>query len=330
MASKPLILVTGATGYVGAHIVEQALDVGYPVRVTSFPGKINSSKGQFGEGVEVVEMIDIATGDLTNALRGVEIVIHAAAPHVGETDLERVISGTVDGTLNIARQAAKANVKRIVFTSSWSACVDMGDPAACFSNYVFTEKDWNSATTEQVLSGKHNKNPVWLHGAAKSLAEQEIWKFADDHPEVDVTTINPPFIYGPLAKGTKINKEVLRTHPSLGRFYSLLLAGSSLLELPPSLAIPIAVDVRDVARAHILALTAPPTTEIGRKRILIGGRNFRMCDVSEHRVTPIATIDTSRAKEILGYNEPLPWKKTVNDMINKKHCAALGLYVRKV
>lgn len=48
--------------------------------------------------------------------------------------------------------------------------------------------DWNPATTEQVLSGKHNKNPLWLHGAVKSLAEQEIWKFADEHPELDVTT----------------------------------------------------------------------------------------------------------------------------------------------
>ncbi|KAF3072886.1 hypothetical protein CFAM422_005096 [Trichoderma lentiforme] len=283
---------------------------------TSRPGKVNAFKTQFGDDVEVVEIIDIATGDFTTALQGVEIVIHAAASHVGETDVTRVISGTVDGTLNIARQAAKANVKRIVFTSSWSA---FQSPKLIFAD---SQIDWNPATTEQVLSRRHNKNPVWLHGAAKSLAEQEIWKFADEHPEVDVTT------------STKIEKEVLRTHPSLGRFYSLLLAGSSLLELPPSLAIPIAVDVRDVARAHILALTAPPTTDLGRKPILIGGRNFRMCDVSEHvaatrpelkyrlgnprveRVTPIATIDTSRAKEILGYNEPLPWKKTVNDMIN--------------
>lgn len=117
---------------------------------TSRPGKVNAFKTQFGDDVEVVEITDIATGDLTDALQGVEIVIHAAAPHVGETDVTRVISGTVDGTLNIARQAAKANVKRIVFTSSWSACVDMGNPAACFSNYVFTEKGMSIFT--QVFS----------------------------------------------------------------------------------------------------------------------------------------------------------------------------------
>ncbi|KKP05751.1 NAD dependent epimerase/dehydratase [Trichoderma harzianum] len=68
MASKPLLLVTGATGYVGAHLVEQALEASYPVRVTSRPGKVNSFKKRFGDGVEVAEVVDIATEDLTNAL----------------------------------------------------------------------------------------------------------------------------------------------------------------------------------------------------------------------------------------------------------------------
>ncbi|KAJ7759449.1 hypothetical protein DFH07DRAFT_958049 [Mycena maculata] len=40
--------------------------------------------------------------------------------------------------------------------------------------------------------------PLWNYLATKILAEAAAWKFADDHPSVDLTTINPPFTYCPL------------------------------------------------------------------------------------------------------------------------------------
>ena len=46
--------------------------------------------------------------------------------------------------------------------------------------------DWNPATKEQVLAG--GQSPIWVYSAAKTIAEQEVWKFAEAHPEIDITT----------------------------------------------------------------------------------------------------------------------------------------------
>jgi len=89
--------------------------------------------------------------------------------------------------------------------------------------------------------------------------------------------------------------------------------------------------VRDAARAHILALRSPPTKEVGKKRLLIAGPNFTWKDAVEHlavvrpelkprlpytseaKTTPLATLDTSRAKIVLGLDTYIDWKKTVED-----------------
>lgn len=101
------------------------------------------------------------------------------------------------------------------------------------------------------------------------------------------------------------------------------------LETPPQM-----IDVRDVAKAHILALTSPLTSAspgIGRKRILVGGPNWfwkdavellsetrpqyreKLSDASDAVRTDVATIDNSRAKEVLGLTEFVDWKDTVQD-----------------
>lgn len=103
---------------------------------------------------------------------------------------------------------------------------------------------------------------------------------------------------------------------------------SGVQNLPPT-----TVDVRDVARAHILALRAPHSKDVGRKRLFIAGEPItwkaavehllvvrpqlkeRLPDVSEAAVTPIVKIDSSKAKELLGL-EFTAWQKTVEDTID--------------
>ncbi|KAH8114399.1 NAD(P)-binding protein [Phellopilus nigrolimitatus] len=331
--SLPLVLITGATGYLGSHIVLQALEAGYPVRITTRPAKVEAAKKQFGGTVDVAAIADIVDGDFTEALKGVGAVIHAAAPLAGRQDAHGMLDSAVKGALNVVRQSAAAGVTRVVVTSSWGTANDI-DAARTFTDYHYTDKDWNPATREQVLDGKHH--PLWVYSGAKTISEQEVWKFADEHPEVDITTINPPYLYGPLAPGTVVAKDGLAQYSTPGVFYTCVLqapgAGGALAH--PQFPSPLTIDVRDAARAHILALRAPAASAVGRKRLLMGGPSFTWKDAVEHltttrpalaregrlkdpraaKRTPIATIDVARMRAVLGFGEFTPWEKTVEDM----------------
>lgn len=93
--------------------------------------------------------------------------------------------------MNITRQAAAAGVKRLIITSSLSSLADMNKPELFYTNAVLTDKDFNPATVEETLSGKHN--PFWVYCAVKALSERAVWKFADEHPEIDISTSKQSF-----------------------------------------------------------------------------------------------------------------------------------------
>ena len=146
-------------------------------------------------------------------------------------------------------------------------------------------------------------------------------------------SVKPPFIYGPFVKGTKIPKGRLETYSTAGAFYrNLFPVGGSAIRLKPiQESAPLTVDVRDVAKAHVIALTSPPSSEVGRKRLIIAGRGFfwkeavdhlrvvrsglkdRLPDPSEAQFLDVVTLDVSRAREVLGLTEYVDWKKTVED-----------------
>lgn len=101
-----------------------------------------------------------------------------------------------------------------------------------------------------------------------------------------------------------------------------------------TIPLPLAIDVRDAAKAHILALTAPPTSEVGQKRLVIAGFQLswkdaveylnearpelkgRLPDASEAQKMTIASTDVSRARDVLGLKEYVGWKKTVEDTVD--------------
>lgn len=142
-------------------------------------------------------------------------------------------------------------------------------------------------------------------------------------------------VYGPLPPGFKLGKDAVLSHSTYAYFYKAVLpqGGGKLLPVQTGyIEPPLTVDVRDVAEAHILALQAPPSSEVGQKRLLVAGPNWswkdavehlaivrpelkgRLADSSEAVKTPIATIDTSRARELLGMTTYIDWTKTVEDM----------------
>lgn len=135
----------------------------------------------------------------------------------------------------------------------------------------------------------------------------------------------------------------MAAHSTFGVFYTEVLQAPSqngTLTFPQSIA-PFTVDVRDAARAHILALTAPLSADsgVGHKRILMGGPFFTWRDATEHlavshpklvtqgrlkavgdskRIADLTTLryDNSRLEKVLGWKGFIPWEKTVDDAVD--------------
>ena len=109
------VLVTGATGFVGQHLVTKLIEQRHAVRVLVRP---SSDTSRLPAGVNVVSG-DLGTDDrLDDAVRDCDIVYHLAAAHgvdAGAEDCERV---NVHGTLNLAEAAARAGVHRFLFSST--------------------------------------------------------------------------------------------------------------------------------------------------------------------------------------------------------------------
>ena len=179
-----------------------------------------------------------------------------------------------------------------------------------------------------------------IYVAQKVFSERAVWEFADQHPDIEVATVNPPFFYGPIAPGCKAPYET-GTLGSMSLLYDVIRpegrTGS-----------PHFVDVRDVARALVLALKAPPTSQVGRKRILLSSQWTQPKDIVEFltkerpavadRISEVfkklpsgvtQIIDNKRLKDVLGM-EPIPWQTTILDGVDalldiEKVCQAHGI-----
>jgi nucleoside-diphosphate-sugar epimerase len=174
------LLITGATGFVGKAVCEQAVHHGLSV------------KGALRIRVEVPSCIEqLVVGEINgltgwaDALRDVNVVVHLAARvHVMHDNAADPLAAfravNVDGTLNLARQAAAAGVKRFVFISSVKVNGERTQ-----TGRVFTEAD--------------AANPQDAYGQSKHEAEQGLRRISFD-TGMEVVIIRPPLVYGPGAK----------------------------------------------------------------------------------------------------------------------------------
>ncbi|KAF8530141.1 hypothetical protein BU17DRAFT_78719 [Hysterangium stoloniferum] len=261
MTERPFVLkvdaqVTGGTGFLGSHIVAQLLDAGYRVRwwvfkVARFLEEAHSARGrQF----EMVEIEDLASADLRDALNGIDAIIHSAFPAPESMNSTDLLLNAVKCTTNILRQGYEHGIRKFVLTSSYQAMIGDG-PDSVWEDYTFTDRDWNPATYEAAFDG--TKDPTWVYAAAKKLSEKAAWDFASEHDGVDLSTVVPTVLLGPFAPGHAIlSAGDLSTNVLL---YSFITSGP-----PPHPVWPYFVDVRDAATAHIQALEAPAITHSPR------------------------------------------------------------------
>lgn len=253
--SPKIVFISGASGFLGSHIVEQLLSRGYRVRVSARGKKAAILRTAYSgnAAVEVFEISDIIHDQFPEALQGVDAVIHAASPLPGRMEPEQMLNTAIEGSLNVLRQAEKAGVKRFVVTSSIATLA--GNP-----NGTFKDTDWNPVTKEFAINAGKDEA---TYAASKKFAELAVWEWAEAHPHVEVTTINPPFLYGPFTTNFPIlatpDFDALSTNLTI---YNLITTEG---KFPPR---PGHADVRDVAVAHVTALDSPPTSEVGRKRVI--------------------------------------------------------------
>jgi nucleoside-diphosphate-sugar epimerase len=71
---------------------------------------------------EAIEIADISSGDLTDALTDVDAVIHAAASVPGRADAKTTIKSALDGSLHVIHEAHRMGIRKFVFTSSIVTC----------------------------------------------------------------------------------------------------------------------------------------------------------------------------------------------------------------
>jgi len=320
MAGK-LILVTGVTGFVAAHVAEQALEKGYRVRGTARGAKLARLQSLKIPNLEFVEVNDLASGDLSEALKGVDIVMHVAAPLPGAASIESTVSTAVDGPLHLVKQAEKAGIEQIIITSTFGNTMDPSLVPG-FSGKSINDSEWG--TTSKELIFEKAEDIYYTYFAAKNLGERAIWDYAREHPKVDITTILPGFIFGPWSKilPPPASAKELGTNT----FPYLIVTGNYPPQGPPFI-----VDVRDVAKAHILAIDLPRSKNIGSKRYLINSGNLTWKEAAEHLQKvrpqgkyasldgykdlpgPAATLDTTRAQKELGFKSFIDPKKTMED-----------------
>ena len=243
MAESELVLVTGGSGFVGAHCIVQLLNKGYRVRTTVRNlSKKPTVLGMLKEGgAKDIDKVDFVAAELdkdegwADAVRDCTYVLHVASPlplGVPKHEDELIIPAR-DGTIRVIRAARDANVKRVVVTSSFAA---IGYGHAPNTGKVLTEKDWSDP----------NGSDVYPYIKSKIFSERAAWDFIKkEGGSLELATINPTAILGPV-----LSKDL----PGSPTIIQRLLSG----QMPglPQLQFGI-VDVRDVADLHLRAMTDP-------------------------------------------------------------------------
>ncbi|MFK4726820.1 UDP-glucose 4-epimerase [Bradyrhizobium niftali] len=185
---KPVVLVTGASGFVGGHVVPALAREGWSVR--------RAVRSLTGAGDEVViETIGPET-DWKAALEGVDAVVHLAARvhHKHEEQAVQLYRNVnIAGTLHLARCAAAAGVRQFIFVSTVLVHGRSNEGRAPFSeNDILT--------------------PRGFYGMSKAAAEAGLRTLARDSV-MSISVIRPPLVYGAGAKG---NFALLTRAVSLG------------------------------------------------------------------------------------------------------------------
>ncbi|MDR3687485.1 MAG: aldehyde reductase [Coriobacteriia bacterium] len=262
--SGELVLVTGGSGFIGAHCILRLLEDGYRVRTTvrSLRREPDVRAMLKVGGAEPGDALGFFTADLTadagwpEAVAGCDFVLHVASPFpLGAPKHEDdLIIPAREGALRALRASRDAGVKRVVLTSSFAA-IGYGHGEM---TRPFTEEDWTNPAAEGVSA----------YVKSKTLAEHAAWQFAESEGAgLELAVVNPVGVLGPVL-GPDLSTSI--------HLVSQLMDGS--VPGMPRMVFNV-VDVRDVADLHLRAMTNPAAA--GERFLAVAGDPIGLRDVAE-------------------------------------------------
>lgn len=200
MAPTHRVLLTGANGFLGSHILKQLLD--HPntsVRaVVRSDSKVETVKKDFSkyENLDFAIVPDITAPNafheaLSSSDTPFSLVIHSASPFLYKavSDNRQFLDPAVHGTTEILKsvKAVAPSVKRVVITSSFASVSDLSHQDRMVGK-TYTDDDWNPITWDEALTGEKGA----AYQGSKKFAEEAAWKFVkDEKPQFDLATICP-------------------------------------------------------------------------------------------------------------------------------------------
>jgi nucleoside-diphosphate-sugar epimerase len=262
--SGELVLVTGGSGFIGAHCILQLLNASYRVRTT-----VRSLQRETGVRAMLKaggadpkgDALSFAAADLMSdagwpeGVAGCDYVLHVASPFpIGvPKDENELIVPAREGALRALRAARDAGVKRVVVTSSFAA-IGYGQK---ITDQPYTEENWTDPDGEG--SGPYVKS--------KTLAERAAWDFMTrEGGAMELSVVNPVGVFGPvLGPDYSTSIEIVR------RLMDGAVPGC------PRLTFGV-VDVRDVADLHLRAMTNPAAK--GERFLAVAGDFMTMQEIA--------------------------------------------------